>query len=98
MRRIEIYTKDWCRHCVSAKALLRNKGFAYEEIDVTDDAEQEEVMQTRSARRSVPQIFVDGVHLGGFDKLVALDSVAGSTRHLDGISNGVGVHSNDACQ
>ena len=83
MTRIEIYTKDWCSYCRAAKTLLDQRGIEYEETDVTKDEEQEALMLARSSRRSVPQIFIDGVHLGGFDELVALDRQAKLTRGAD---------------
>ncbi len=83
MTRIEIYTKDWCSYCRAAKNLLDQRGIEYEEIDVTKDEEQEAVMLARSLRRSVPQIFIDGVHLGGFDELAALDREGKLTSGVD---------------
>ncbi len=56
-----------------AKALLRSKDLPYEEIDVTHDAKLEQEMIHRSQRRSVPQIFIDSVHIGGSDDLSALN-------------------------
>ena len=73
MTEIEIYTKDWCSYCKRAKALLRSKDLPYKEIDVTHDAEREQEMIHRAQRRSVPQIFIDGVHVGGSDDLAALN-------------------------
>ena len=73
MKRIEIYTKSWCPYCHSAKALLDKKGIDYLEYDVTNDQTREAEMQDRAQRTSVPQIFVDGSHLGGFDDLTAAD-------------------------
>ena len=72
MAHIEIYTKDWCPYCASAKALLRATHLAYDEIDVTTDGEREQEMVRRSERRSVPQIFIDGTHVGGSDDLKGL--------------------------
>lgn len=71
---IELYTKDWCPYCDRAKALLRSKGLAYEEIDVTENSDREEEMTQRSQRRSVPQIFINGTHVGGSDDLAAINS------------------------
>ncbi len=72
MNHIEIYTKNWCPYCHAAKALLNDEGWAFEEIDVTDDGEREQEMVVRSERRTVPQIFIGDVHVGGFDDLRAL--------------------------
>ncbi len=73
MTQIEIYTKDWCPYCKRAKALLRSKDLPYEEIDITHDTKREQEMIHRAQRRSVPQIFIDGVHIGGSDDLAALN-------------------------
>jgi glutaredoxin 3 len=73
MARIEIYTKSWCPYCHGAKALLDEKGLDYEEYDVTHDVELEQVMQTQTGRTSVPQIYINGEHLGGSDDLSAAD-------------------------
>ncbi len=71
MNRIEIYTKSWCPFCARAKADLNEKGVAFQEIDVTNDARRDAEMVERAGRTSVPQIFIDGVHLGGSDDLRA---------------------------
>jgi glutaredoxin 3 len=70
MPRIEIYTKNYCPHCTRAKALLDRKNVGYEEIEVTFDPSLQVQMQKRSQRRTVPQIFIDGVHVGGSDDLI----------------------------
>ena len=74
MGEILIYTKDYCGYCARAKALLTAKGAAYTEIDVTHDAALQAEMMERSGRRTVPQIFIDGRHVGGYDDLAALDA------------------------
>ena len=81
MGEILIYTKDYCGYCARAKALLTAKGAAYTEIDVTHDAALQAEMMERSGRRTVPQIFIDGRHIGGFDDLAALDAAG----ELDGL-------------
>ena len=74
MARIEVYTTASCPYCVRAKRLLKERGLAYEEIDVaTDDALRLEVMK-RSGRRTVPQIFIDCRSIGGYDELAELDA------------------------
>jgi glutaredoxin 3 len=70
MPRIEIYTKNYCPYCTRAKALLDRKNVGYEEIEVTFDPSLQVQMQKRSQRRTVPQIFIDGVHVGGSDDLI----------------------------
>jgi len=71
---VEIYTADYCPYCHRAKHLLRAKNVAFEEIDVTVDPEGRAVMRERAGgRTTVPQIFINGQHVGGCDDLHALD-------------------------
>jgi glutaredoxin 3 len=78
MAKIEIYTQFMCPYCARAEALLTRKGVAYEEIDVTMDAPRRAEMRARSGgRNSVPQVFIDGKHIGGSDDLAALDAAGG---------------------
>ncbi|MCZ6658209.1 MAG: glutaredoxin 3 [Gammaproteobacteria bacterium] len=83
MNHIEIYTKSWCPYCHAAKALLNDEGWAFEEIDVTDDGESEQEMVVRSQRRTVPQIFIGDVHVGGFDDLRAFQVSGDLDRIVD---------------
>lgn len=72
--KVEMYTTAICPYCVAAKNLLRSKGLGYVELRVDSDAEQRATMMQRSGgKRSVPQIFVNDVHVGGYDDLVAAD-------------------------
>lgn len=74
MAEIEIYTTEVCPYCVRAMRLLDKKGQAYTEIDVsTDEGLRADMTQRAGGRRSVPQIFINGVHVGGCDDLYALD-------------------------
>ena len=74
MAKIEIYTKFGCGFCARAKALLREKGAAFEEYDITMGGPKRAEMLERSGGGStVPQIFIDGDHIGGSDDLAALD-------------------------
>lgn len=74
MARVEIYTKFLCPYCHRAKRLLESKGAAFEEIDITMNGERrEEMMQRANGRHTVPQIFIDGRHVGGSDDLAKLD-------------------------
>ena len=73
MAKIEIYTTPWCGHCARAKALLEKKGAAFEETDVMEDAVKRSEMRERSRRTTVPQIFINGQHIGGSDELAALE-------------------------
>lgn len=72
--KVEMYTTAICPYCVAAKNLLRSKGLDYSELRVDSDPLLRDAMLERSGgRRSVPQIFVNNVHIGGFDDLVAAD-------------------------
>ena len=73
MRTTEIYFKDWCPYSQRALALLDAKGVDYHAIDVTNDVRKELEMRERTGRTSVPQIFINDEHIGGFDDLHALD-------------------------
>ena len=75
MAQVEIYTGMMCGFCAAAKRLLTQKGVAFEETDVTWQADKRaEMMQRANGRQSVPQIFIDGEHIGGCDELYALDA------------------------
>jgi glutaredoxin 3 len=74
MRRVTIYTTPICPYCVRAKDLLKEKGAAFEEVDVFMDMAARVEMEKRSGgRRTVPQIFVGDLHVGGCDDLTALE-------------------------
>jgi glutaredoxin 3 len=73
MAKIEIYTTMWCGYCARAKSLLEKKGAAYQETDVMEDAAKRAEMRQRSKRTTVPQIFINGQHIGGSDELAALE-------------------------
>lgn len=74
MASVEIYTTQTCGYCMAAKALLRKKGVAFTEIDVSRDPELRMAMTRRAGgSRTVPQIFIDNRHVGGCDDLHALD-------------------------
>jgi glutaredoxin 3 len=73
MAKIEIYTTPFCGYCARAKGLLDSKGAAYEEMDVMMDEKKRSEMRERSKRSTVPQIFINGQHIGGSDELAALE-------------------------
>lgn len=75
--RVEVYATPFCPYCMRARDLLERKGVAYAEIRVDRDLEKRREMENRSKRRTVPQIFIDGRHVGGFDDLHALDRSGG---------------------
>ena len=79
MTNIEIYYKSWCPYSQRALRLLDKKGVEYTGIDLTDNSDakvwaQEQEMRERAGRTSVPQIFIDGKHIGGYDDIAALDA------------------------
>lgn len=74
MAKVEMYTTMWCGYCARARGLLNRKGVAFEDIDVeADSSKRDEMLQRANGRTTVPQIFIDGVHVGGSDDLMALD-------------------------
>lgn len=75
MAKVEIYTTPICPYCLRAKALLKRKGVAFEEIDVTMiPGAREEMVNRSGGKRTVPQIFIAGDGIGGSDELHALES------------------------
>ena len=73
MSTVVMYTAQYCPYCVQARALLKHKGVSFQEVDVcADDALREKMVQ-ESGRRTVPQIFINGAPIGGFEELRALD-------------------------
>ena len=73
MAKIEMYTTPLCGYCARAKSLLEKKGAAYEEMDVMVDEKKRAEMRERAKRTTVPQIFINGQHIGGSDELAALE-------------------------
>lgn len=74
MAHVEIYTKAFCPYCFRAKRLLDGKGVSYDEYDITmGGAKRAEMAERAPGRTTVPQIFIDGRHIGGSDDLAALD-------------------------
>ena len=75
MSHVEIYTKAFCGYCSRAKALLNSKGVDFEEYDITMGGPKRQEMQDRAnGGMTVPQIFIDGQHVGGSDDLAALEA------------------------
>ena len=79
MARIEIYTKFLCPYCTRARALLKSKGVEdVEEYDITmGGPRRTEMLERSNGRTTVPQIFIDGRHIGGSDDLAELDRAGG---------------------
>jgi len=72
--KVEIYTKDWCPYCVRAKRLLADSGADVIDYPVDRGGEKKsEMIQRAGGRTTVPQIFIDGRHIGGCDDLIDLE-------------------------
>ncbi|WP_334131497.1 glutaredoxin 3, partial [Silanimonas lenta] len=71
------YTTAVCPYCVAAKNFLKQRGVEWREVRVDLDPAEREAMVARAGRTSVPQIFINGHHVGGFDDMVALDRAGG---------------------
>lgn len=73
-KQILIYTSQNCSYCRKAEALLKEKNLEFERIDVTDNQKlRAELIEKAGGRKTVPQIFIDDTHIGGFDDLKALE-------------------------
>ena len=73
MPRIIIYTANLCPYCTMAKRLLEKKGVAFSEINIDSKPGLRQEMMQKTKRRTVPQIFIGDIHVGGFDDLYTLD-------------------------
>ena len=72
--RVVVYSSPFCGYCGAAKRLLTRKGTAFTEIDVMFDPKRKlEMIERSGGRQTVPQVFIDGRHIGGYDELSALD-------------------------
>jgi glutaredoxin 3 len=71
--KVEMYSKSSCPYCTRASQLLAAKGAEFETIDVEGGGPRRQEMMDRSGRMTVPQIFIDGRHVGGCDDLFALE-------------------------
>ena len=78
MPSVLIYTRSDCPYCHMAKDLLRRKDVAFEEVDIGREPERRaEMIDRAGGRMTVPQVFIDGRHIGGCDDLHALDRSGG---------------------
>ena len=94
MASVKIYTRRWCGYCTVALRLLAHKGVAFEEIDTTGNHELRRwLADVTAGRTTVPQIFIDGRSIGGYDELKALDRTGELDRMLQSSSSGSGVSS-----
>ena len=74
MALVEIYTKFTCPYCARAKRLLEEKGVDYQEYELNSTAgKRDEMLERSNGRHTVPQIFIDGRHIGGSDDLAELE-------------------------
>jgi glutaredoxin 3 len=74
MAEVDIYTTMWCPYCARAKSLLEKKGVAYHEVSLDEEPRRrDEMIKRANGGRTVPQIFINGEHVGGCDDLYALD-------------------------
>ena len=83
MPKVVIYTTTSCPYCTRAKAFLRSKNVDFEEIDVSRDERLQEEIIRLSGRRTVPQIFINGKSVGGFDDLKQMDATGDLDRLLE---------------
>jgi glutaredoxin 3 len=84
MARVVVYSTPSCPFCIRAKRLLEARHVPYDEIDVAEDDVLREDLVRRTGRRTVPQIFIDGESIGGFEELAALDGVDGLAALAEG--------------
>jgi glutaredoxin 3 len=73
MAKVEIYTTNYCPYCVRAKMLLNSKKAAFTEIEVSSDKDRQDLVKKSNGMRTVPQIFINDNHIGGFDDLNKLN-------------------------
>lgn len=82
--KIEIYTAMFCGYCIRAKSLLKKKGVAFDEVNVTFKAKLRREIKERSKSHTVPQVFINGKSIGGCDELLRLEQ-DGKLNHLLGL-------------
>ncbi len=81
---VHIYTTTYCGYCRAAKSLLEQRGVRYEEVDCTEDPDKRQWLLEQTGQRTVPQIFIAGVPVGGYAELSALDRAGRLAAILDG--------------
>jgi glutaredoxin 3 len=74
MPRVRVYTTQSCPYCIRAKRLLAARGIPFDEVDVGDEDALRADLVERTGRQTVPQIFIDGRSIGGFEELAVLDA------------------------
>jgi len=88
-KRIVMYSTNWCPYCIRAKYLFHKKGYEFEEINVQGDREKRAWLVQVTGRRTVPQIFIDGKSVGGFDEVNALERRGQLDKMVYGSGNAV---------
>lgn len=73
MAEVILYSTTYCPYCTRARQLLESKGIAYTEIQIDEKPDKREEMIAKSGRTSVPQLFINGQHIGGCDDMYALE-------------------------
>jgi glutaredoxin 3 len=81
---VTVYVTSFCGYCLAAKRLLAKRGAAFVEVDVTGDDEKRAWLVQTTGRRTVPQIFIGGEPVGGYDELAALDRAGALADKLAG--------------
>ena len=84
MPKVEIYTSANCAYCVAAKNLLKQKGLDYTEVRIDTDPAKRDEMIARTHRRTVPQIFVNDHHVGGYDELAKAEHAGKLLQWIEG--------------
>ena len=74
MAQVVMYTTSWCPYCRAAKSLFASKQVDFTEIDVTEEPKLRVEMERLSGRRTVPQIFINGKPIGGYDDVLSLET------------------------
>lgn len=87
MASVRVYTTRICAYCLAAKRLLGARGIAYEEVDVTGNAEARAWLVSVTGHKTVPQIFIDARAIGGYRELCALDGSGELTAMLTGAAS-----------
>jgi glutaredoxin 3 len=70
--KIEIFSTPQCGYCNQAKEILARRGIAYTDLDISDAEQREELLRRLPRTKAIPQIFVDGEHIGGYEDLLQL--------------------------
>ncbi len=83
MAKVTMYTTPWCGYCAAARKLLQSKNIEFNDIDVGMNADLRREMTDKSGGTTVPQIFINNEHIGGYDDMAALDEQGDLDQLLD---------------